>query len=74
MCSVSKSDCASEASSGGGVNGTSLLSFSSLARLHAAFHQRSDAALYSLALMTTARLAYVQTSSIPPGAPAELAA
>jgi hypothetical protein len=71
MCSISSSPCASSSlGSGGGVTGTSLPSLSSLASDQAAFHQRSDAALYSLAEMTMAKCIYVATSSRPPGAPA----
>jgi len=70
MCSTSTSPWASSSScSGGGVDCTSLPSFNSLASDHAAFHQRRDAALYSLALMTMARCMYVATSSTPPGRP-----
>lgn len=56
--------------SGGGVTGTSLPNLNSLASDQAASHQRSDAALYSLAEMTIARCIYVATSSSPLGTPA----
>jgi hypothetical protein len=46
-----------------GSCGSSLPNLSSLASDHAAFHHRSDAALYSLAEVTTPKLRYVATSS-----------